>query len=73
MDTRLYPSDPTMKTANPANEDSAFPGTKPKDENTEDFNERKLMFRIDCHVIPWLALLYLLNFLDRGSVGNANV
>ena len=26
----------------------------------------------DLHVIPWLALLYLLNFLDRGS-GNAKV
>ncbi|KAF8973704.1 major facilitator superfamily domain-containing protein [Flammula alnicola] len=33
----------------------------------------KLLWKIDLHVIPWLALLYLLNFLDRGSVGNAKL
>ena len=36
-------------------------------------NERKLMRKIDWHVVPWLALLYLLNFLDRGNIGNARV
>lgn len=36
-------------------------------------DERKLMRRIDWHVVPWLALLYLLNFLDRGNIGNARV
>ncbi|TRM66434.1 major facilitator superfamily domain-containing protein [Schizophyllum amplum] len=29
--------------------------------------------KVDWHVIPWLALLYLLNFLDRGNVGNAKL
>lgn len=36
-------------------------------------DERKLMRRIDWHVVPWLAVLYLLNFLDRGNIGNARV
>jgi hypothetical protein len=36
-------------------------------------DERKLIRKIDLHIIPWLALLYLLNFLDRGSIGNAKV
>jgi hypothetical protein len=36
-------------------------------------DERKLLWKIDLHVVPWLAILYLLNFLDRGSIGNAKV
>ena len=36
-------------------------------------NVRKLMRKIDRHVVPWLAVLYLLNFLDRGNIGNARV
>ncbi|KDR85326.1 hypothetical protein GALMADRAFT_218418 [Galerina marginata CBS 339.88] len=36
-------------------------------------NERAVLRKIDIHVIPWLALLYLLNFLDRGSIGNAKL
>ena len=36
-------------------------------------DERKLMRRIDIRLIPYLTLLYLLNSLDRGSIGNARV
>lgn len=36
-------------------------------------NENAVLRKIDLHVIPWLALLYLLNFLDRSSIGNAKV
>lgn len=35
--------------------------------------ERRLMRRIDLHVIPWLSVLYILSFMDRGSVGNAKL
>lgn len=41
--------------------------------DTSGIDEKKLMRRIDLHIIPWLAVLYLLNFLDRGSIGNARV
>ena len=39
--------------------------------DTSSVDEKKLMRRIDWHVVPWLAVLYLLNFLDRGNIGNA--
>ena len=35
--------------------------------------ERKLVTRIDWHVIPFLCILYLLAFLDRVNIANANV
>ncbi|KAG6851216.1 hypothetical protein H0H93_015226 [Arthromyces matolae] len=41
--------------------------------DTSSVDERKLLRKIDLRVIPWLALLYLLNFLDRGSIGNAKL
>ncbi|KAF5328818.1 hypothetical protein D9619_011500 [Psilocybe cf. subviscida] len=50
-----------------------------KDENgssldeTVQIDERKLLWKIDLHIIPWLSLLYLLSFLDRGSIGNAKL
>ena len=33
----------------------------------------KLKRKIDIQLLPWLTLLYLMNFLDRGSIGNARV
>lgn len=41
--------------------------------DTSGIDERKLLRRIDLHVVPWLAILYLLNFLDRGNIGNARL
>lgn len=38
-----------------------------------EIDERKLIRKIDFYVVPWLALLYLLNFLDRSNIGNARV
>lgn len=43
------------------------------DVNTSQVDERKLMRKIDLRLIPWLTVLYLLNFLDRGTIGNAKV
>jgi MFS family permease len=36
-------------------------------------DHRKLMWRIDLHVIPWIAVLYFLAFLDRVNIGNARL
>lgn len=33
--------------------------------------ERKLMTRIDLHILPFISLLYLLAFLDRVNIANA--
>ncbi|SMR61005.1 unnamed protein product [Zymoseptoria tritici ST99CH_1E4] len=35
--------------------------------------ERKLLMKIDLHIIPVLCILYLLAFLDRVNISNANV
>ncbi|KNG89001.1 MFS transporter [Aspergillus nomiae NRRL 13137] len=36
-------------------------------------NERKLMAKIDWHVVPCLCLMYLLAFLDRVNISNAAI
>ncbi|SRR6266702_2881758 len=43
------------------------------DVDTSAVDPRKLKRKIDLRLVPWLALLYLMNFLDRGSIGNARV
>ncbi|CAN8099725.1 unnamed protein product [Discula destructiva] len=35
--------------------------------------DRKLLWRLDLMLIPWLCLLYLLAFLDRTNIGNAKI
>ncbi|KAF2467041.1 MFS general substrate transporter [Lindgomyces ingoldianus] len=35
--------------------------------------ERRLVYRIDLHVLPFLCVMYLLAFLDRVNIANANV
>ena len=41
--------------------------------DTSSVDEHKLMRKIDLRLIPYLALLYLMNSLDRGAIGNARV
>lgn len=36
-------------------------------------NQKKLMFKIDCWVVPSLLILYFLSFLDRVNISNAKV
>lgn len=36
-------------------------------------DKKKLLRKMDFHIIPMLSLLYLLCFLDRGNIGNANI
>ncbi|KAK4249466.1 major facilitator superfamily domain-containing protein [Corynascus novoguineensis] len=35
--------------------------------------ERRLLWRLDWILMPWLCLLYLLAFLDRTNIGNARI
>jgi MFS family permease len=35
--------------------------------------ERKLLWKLDIKLIPWLCILYLLAFLDRANIGNAKI
>jgi hypothetical protein len=53
---------------------------KEHDSNSEghdfDFSgidEKKMLRKMDVRLIPVLAVLYLLSFLDRGNIGNAKI
>lgn len=35
--------------------------------------ERRLLWKLDLRLVPWLSLLYLLSFLDRTNIGNAKL
>ncbi|MCJ1278900.1 hypothetical protein MMC21_006721 [Puttea exsequens] len=35
--------------------------------------DRKLLWKLDLRLIPWLCLLYLISFLDRTNIGNAKL
>ncbi|RFU35009.1 hypothetical protein B7463_g1318, partial [Scytalidium lignicola] len=35
--------------------------------------DRKLVWKLDMYLIPWLCILYLLAFLDRTNIGNAKI
>ena len=34
---------------------------------------KKVLRKMDLRLIPMLAILYLLSFLDRGNIGNAKI
>ncbi|KAF9476455.1 MFS transporter [Pholiota conissans] len=34
---------------------------------------KQVLFKLDCHILPPLALLWLANFIDRSNVGNARI
>lgn len=36
-------------------------------------DEKKILRKMDIRLLPMLALLYLLSFLDRGNIGNAKI
>ncbi|KAL9597852.1 MAG: hypothetical protein Q9219_004873 [cf. Caloplaca sp. 3 TL-2023] len=38
-----------------------------------DVDPKRVLLKMDLHLIPMLALLYLLSFLDRGNIGNARI
>ncbi|KAK2882462.1 hypothetical protein FQN49_000323 [Arthroderma sp. PD_2] len=51
--------------------DSASASTAEPD--FSDMDEKKVLRKMDTRLIPALALLYLLSFLDRGNIGNAKI
>lgn len=38
-----------------------------------DINPKKVLTKLDLHLIPVVSLLFLLSFLDRGNIGNARI
>ncbi|KAE9377036.1 major facilitator superfamily protein [Stipitochalara longipes BDJ] len=43
------------------------------DEAIDPIAEKKLLWKVDCHVVPPLLILFLLAFLDRVNIGNAKI
>ena len=41
--------------------------------DSDGVDPKKVLMKMDLHLIPMLALLYLLSFLDRGNIGNARI
>lgn len=41
--------------------------------DTDTDQDRKLLWKLDLKLIPWLTLLYLISFLDRTNIGNAKI
>jgi hypothetical protein len=51
-------------------------GQERKSDDGVDFSmvdEKKTLRKMDVRLIPMLAILYLLSFLDRGNIGNAKI
>lgn len=44
-----------------------------KSEEEKKAIDRKLMWKVDLWLVPWLSILYLLSFLDRANIGNARL
>ncbi|KAH6669189.1 major facilitator superfamily domain-containing protein [Plectosphaerella plurivora] len=42
-------------------------------QSEKDKNARRLLWRLDLKLLPWLCILYLLAFLDRANIGNAKI
>jgi hypothetical protein len=49
-----------------------FDGISSKD-TVDDPDDRKLLRKLDLHLIPGITLLYLLNYLDRVNIGQAKL
>lgn len=70
----------TNKPVSVGQEDVGVKEPKEHDSNSEghddDFSgidEKKTLRKMDVRLIPALAVLYLLAFLDRGNIGNAKI
>jgi hypothetical protein len=35
--------------------------------------EKALVWKLDCHVLPMITILYMLSFVDRINIGNARI
>lgn len=44
-----------------------------QDDDFSGIDEKKTLRKMDIRLIPALAVLYLLAFLDRGNIGNAKI
>lgn len=72
------PDVPTTESDSVTNEKTTRKASHEDDVNVEsagwdESSTRKLIRKVDLTLIPFLALLYLLSFLDRTNIGNARL
>ena len=63
-----YPEKFPLPATDPKEPPPDYPGV-----DTSGVDPKKVLLKMDLHLIPMLALLYLLSFLDRGNIGNARI
>ncbi|CAF0820490.1 unnamed protein product [Adineta ricciae] len=56
-----------------ANNNDKLEGTCSTTIDNDDPDDRKLLRKLDLHLIPGMTLLYLLNYLDRVNIGQAKL
>lgn len=64
-DSDVSPNQHVLNNHDPSYENAAT--------NFPNVNEKVVLRKMDLHLLPMLALLYLLSFLDRGNIGNAKI
>lgn len=70
---RRHPS--SLTSLAPAEEnEAASPGAADGASNEfGNVNPKKVLTKLDLHLIPVVSLLYLLSFVDRANIGNARI
>lgn len=53
--------------------EAVSPNSDTKQPDFSDIDQKKLLRKIDLHLVPLFTILYLLSFLDRGNIGNAKI
>ncbi|KDQ64485.1 hypothetical protein JAAARDRAFT_116650 [Jaapia argillacea MUCL 33604] len=48
------------------------PREKPSEDSVDSLTKR-VLWKLDIHILPPLALLWLANFIDRSNIGNARI
>lgn len=61
---------PTLLVAGHTHHDPNWDGN---DVDFSSVDEKAVLRKMDIRLLPMLALLYLLSFLDRGNIGNAKI
>ncbi|KAG4422013.1 hypothetical protein IFR04_004872 [Cadophora malorum] len=69
----LFQDEDPAKTASHNRKGSHDPNWDGHDVDFSHVDEKKVLRKMDIRLLPMLALLYLLSFLDRGNIGNAKI
>lgn len=76
IDASLQLSHPTMSKERDSYDETHAPSTSSKQELDVSYDEaaaKRVIRKIDRHLLPFVTLLYLLSFLDRANIGNARL